>query len=212
AKLGIALLPGMSELEFALLLYSKKCQFCDKDRSEEREEQLFLRVRSCLSCFESCTVSDKQLETLFPDLHPVASDCVRFYSDGLPRPLFDESPFFAVGTASGLPLCFLPATSYLRSDLLAVDEQLKALEAKVASHSIQEATRAEQLLTPSEDATMVENEAAVDHLNVLEQFVQEREVWVESEQQASRELAAILHRLEDQDDEKGVEDDEEESE
>lgn len=83
----------------------------------------------------------------------------------------------------------MPATSYLRSDLLAVDEQLKALEAKVASHSIQEATRAEQLLTPSEDATMVENEAAVDHLNVLEQFVQEREVWVESEQQVRSSIA-----------------------
>ena len=74
-------------------------------------------------------------------------------------------------------------TRVLRSDLLAVDEQLKELEAKAASDSIHEAPCAEQPSTPSECPATYKDEAAADHLNVLEQFVQEREVWVKSEQQ-----------------------------
>ncbi|GAA5839712.1 hypothetical protein JCM3766R1_004592 [Sporobolomyces carnicolor] len=189
-NLGYALLPGTTELEFALLLYSEKCQFCDGNCCWRREEQLCLRVRCCRPCFKSCTISDKQIDTWSPYLHPAAIDCVRS-STKPEEPL--ESLFFET-TRGGTPLMILRDTIYLRSDLLAVDQLLEKLEAKAAAVSAQDDSRANHSSNES-PGTIGDDDVTIKAKDV-ESFVQERIAWVAAEEQASDELVENLSRLE----------------
>ncbi|GAA5851911.1 hypothetical protein JCM3766R1_002021 [Sporobolomyces carnicolor] len=177
----------MSEVEFALLIYSKKCQFCDEDRSWTREEHLFLRVRCCSSCFSSRAVGDDELESMIPDLHAAATQCVRSYTrpskSGVPT-LIALPDFRFVGFYDPAN----PPITWLRSDLEAVDAQLKSLEAEDELLESDDLDRAEPCATndvePEEDAA-----------SQVERFIQERKRWVEAEQQGSRDFAANHKRL-----------------
>ncbi|GAA5982008.1 hypothetical protein JCM5350_000611 [Sporobolomyces pararoseus] len=166
---GFELPKNMSELVFAALLYGPTCQACGKVTRDEIN--FFLRTHLCDPCAQELLISQNSIAQRWKDLHPLATDCVRYYTR-----------FYVVSE--------LEAVNHKLCDLSAEDEINLTDETLSGTSSRRSSTRSSASLLSTRP-----QQVELNQVSALESYVIARKQWVAQEQKVSQKLSKTFTAL-----------------